>query len=192
MIRICKISLVTSGLYLLLVATPALANDDYYRGGDRLDLLLELTVDFLLHAKQRPIILADHRPRRRDHHLEYRQDYREPSRHDQNFAHAHRNDYGFRSHTSQPIRGGSSRRTRVIENPYSDRLVTGITLTGIDNDYIHVKDVIAYPARQYLSPLAYTLSRFHPPRFINTGHYIDYISVQAKRKEYFTVTFHYD
>lgn len=103
-----------------------------------------------------------------------------------------RADVNFFSFTSQPLRGGSSRRTRVIENPYSDRLVTGITLTGVDNRPVHIRDVVAYPGRQLLSPLAYSLSQFSPPRFINTYNYIDYISVAAKRKEYFTVTFHYD
>ncbi|MFK7863590.1 MAG: hypothetical protein AB8B95_05105 [Pseudohongiellaceae bacterium] len=103
-----------------------------------------------------------------------------------------RREASFFSYTSPPLRGGSSRRTRIIENPYSDRLVTGITLTGIDNDPVHIRDVVAYPGRQRLSPLRYSLSQYSPPRFINTYDYIDYISVAAKRKEYFTVTFHYD
>lgn len=100
----------------------------------------------------------------------------------------HMGDY----YTSPPLRGGSSRRTRVIENPYSNRLVTGITLTGIDDHPVHIKDVVAYPGRWFVSPLAYTLSIYQPPRTINTRAHIDYISVAAKRKEYFTVTFHYD
>ncbi|MFT4888010.1 MAG: hypothetical protein ACJAY7_000951 [Pseudohongiellaceae bacterium] len=96
------------------------------------------------------------------------------------------------SYTSPPLRGGSSRRTRLIENPYADRLVTGITLTGVDSQQVHIEDVVAYPGRYLLSPLAYSLSQYERPRFINTQNYIDYISVAAKRKEYFTVTFHYD
>ncbi|PCJ25894.1 MAG: hypothetical protein COA96_06505 [SAR86 cluster bacterium] len=103
-----------------------------------------------------------------------------------------RRDFSMHSFTSQPLRGGSSRRTRIIENPYSNRMVTGITLTGIDNEVVHIKNVIAYPERQLVSPLGYSLSAHHRERFINTRAYIDYISVQAKRKEYFTVTFHYN
>lgn len=103
-----------------------------------------------------------------------------------------RRDASFFSYTSPPLRGGSSRRTRIIENPYSDRLVTGITLTGVDSREVHIRDVVAYPGRQLVSPLAYSLSQYSRPRFINTYNYIDYISVAAKRKEYFTVTFHYD
>ena len=70
--------------------------------------------------------------------------------------------------------------------------MTGITLTGIDNDIVNIKDVVSYPGRYFLSPLDYTLSQYLPERYINTGHHIDYISVAAKRKEYFTVTFHYE
>lgn len=103
-----------------------------------------------------------------------------------------RPEYRSFSYTSPPLRGGSSRRTRIIENPYADRLVTGITLTGVDNHQVHIKDVVAYPGRYLLSPLGYSLSQYERPRFINTQNYIDYISVAAKRKEYFTVTFHYD
>lgn len=103
-----------------------------------------------------------------------------------------RQEYRSFSYTSPPLRGGSSRRTRIIENPYADRLVTGITLTGVDNRQVHIKDVVAYPGRYLLSPLAYSLSQYDRPRFINTQNYIDYVSVAAKRKEYFTVTFHYD
>ncbi|MFT6093521.1 MAG: hypothetical protein ACJA2Q_001421 [Pseudohongiellaceae bacterium] len=103
-----------------------------------------------------------------------------------------RQEYGSFSYTSPPLRGGSSRRTRIIENPYADRLVTGITLTGLDRQQVHIKDVVAYPDRYLLSPLNYSLSQYDRPRFINTQNYIDYISVAAKRKEHFTVTFHYD
>ena len=95
------------------------------------------------------------------------------------------------SFTTQPVRGGSSRRTRIIENPFPDRRVVGVTLTGIDNDVVHVEDVVAYPQRRRISHRGYTLSLYHPERHINTRGFMDYISVKAKRKEYFTVTFHY-
>ena len=135
--------------------------------------------------------------RRRDRYSAYHGDNKRHRRSDfqgSRFSppNARSRDYGFHSYTSPPLRGGSSRRTRIIENPYSHRLVTGITLTGIDDGIVHLKDVVAYPGRYHVSPLAYTLSAFHPSRFISTGGFIDYISVAAKRKEYFTVTFHYD
>ncbi len=106
--------------------------------------------------------------------------------------HSGRHGYGESSYTSEPIRGGSSRRTRVIDNPYPNRPVTGLTFTGIEHEAVHVKDVISYPRKRLISPRGYSLSLHHPSRFIRTRGYIDYISVQAKRKEYFTVTFHYD
>ena len=136
-----------------------------------------------------PVAIADDYSRR---HHDRHSDYRYATQYNRGLRQDRHHERGFGSFTSHPIRGGSSRRTRIIENPYSNRLVTGITLTGLDNDIVHIKDIIAYPARQFLSPLGYTLSIHHPQRFINTGHYIDYISVKAKRKEYFTVTFHYD
>lgn len=107
-------------------------------------------------------------------------------------AHRNRREYNSFSYTSQPLRGGSSRRTRIIENPYAGRFVTGSTLTGINTNQVHIKDVVAYPGRFLLSPLAYSLSQYDRPRFINTQTYIDCISVAAKWKEFFTVTFHYD
>lgn len=119
-------------------------------------------------------------------------DYRSSDYRSRDNRRENRQEYRSFSYTSPPLRGGSSRRTRIIENPYADRLVTGITLTGVDNRQVHIKDVAAYPGRYLLSPLAYSLSQYERPRFINTQNYIDYISVAAKRKEYFTVTFHYD
>jgi hypothetical protein len=103
-----------------------------------------------------------------------------------------RREYRSFSYTSPPLRGGSSRRTRIIENPYADRLVTGITLTGVDSHQVHIKDIVAYPGRYLISPFGYSLSQYDRPRFISTASYINHISVAAKRKEYFTVTFHYD
>lgn len=192
--------------------TPVAMADHSLFGDDGIDLLLGLTANYLL-EDQIQVASDDRRSRRQGYHQNSRdssrrynrnnerRDYRNNNRRnpgyyergfDRNAGRPNRRDYAFRSYTSEPIRGGSSRRTRIIGNPYSDRLVTGITLTGIDNDIVHIEDVVAYPGRQFLSPLGYTLSAYTPPRFINTGHYIDYISVAAKRREYFTVTFHYD
>ncbi len=103
------------------------------------------------------------------------------------------NRHGFAaSFTSAPIRGGSSRRTRIIENPYPGRPISGISFTGIDHDAVHINDVITYPRKRLISHRGYSLSLYHPSPFIGTRGYVDYISVKAKRKEYFTVTFHYD
>jgi len=172
---------------------------------DDFQLLLGITAGYLANDHSFQVIDANF-PRRRDRHSGYHEENHNryysgnhysnrnySNRHyDRGFRPGPRDIYGPASFTSEPIRGGSSRRTRVIANPYSNRVVTGITLTGIDNNYVHIKDVVGYPGRHLLSPLGYTLSAYEPPRFINTGHYIDYISVAAKRREYFTVTFHYD
>lgn len=101
--------------------------------------------------------------------------------------------HGFgASYTSEPIRGGSSRRTRIIENPYPGRAITGISFTGIDHDPVHINDVITYPRKRLISRRGYSLSLNHPSPFLGARGYVDYISVKAKRKEYFTVTFHYE
>ncbi len=185
MIRFSSLVLLVSSLCLISFA-PAAAADD-----DGIGFLLNLSADYLIYNNQLEHVRDDRR-RRRGYHVRSYDNYNDSRRHGRNFGFSDRADYGYRSYTSQPMRGGSSRRTRIIENPYSDRIVTGITLTGIDNDFVHIKDVVSYPGRYFLSPLRYTLSRYLPARYINTGHYIDYISVAAKRKEYFTVTFHYE
>ncbi|MEX0963566.1 MAG: hypothetical protein WDZ52_05930 [Pseudohongiellaceae bacterium] len=95
------------------------------------------------------------------------------------------------SFTSAPIRGGSSRRTRIIENPYPNRPINGISFSGIDHHAVHINDVITYPRKRLISHQSYSLSLHHPKRLLSTRGYVDYISVKAKRKEYFTVTFYY-
>lgn len=195
-----------STLACLLFSLPSSADGLF--GNDSLDLLLGIGASYLATDHSARVYAADY-PRRGDRSrnqnsgYHYRESDRYYSgrrhsidnfserRYERGFRPDPRVSYGPASFTSEPIRGGSSRRTRVIANPYSDRVVTGITLTGIDNSYVHIKDVVSYPGRHLLSPLGYTLSVYEPPRFINTGHYIDYISVAAKRREYFTVTFHY-
>ncbi len=103
------------------------------------------------------------------------------------------NRHGFGpSYTSEPIRGGSSRRTRIIENPYPGRAITGISFTGIDHDVVHINDVITYPRKRKISHHGYSLSLYHPSPLLSARGYVDFISVKAKRREYFTVTFHYD
>ena len=106
--------------------------------------------------------------------------------------HSNRDGYGGASYTSEPIRGGSSRRTRIVENPYPNRAVTGISFTGIERNAVHINDVITYPRKRLISRSGYSLSLYHPSQFLNTRGYVDYISVKAKRREHFTVTFHYD
>ena len=195
-----KTLLLSFSLLLAIGSAPTRA-DDSFGGVNAANLLLTLTAAYLIQDqlhdgfRQERVLVAQRDRRLRRHSRDHRRDYnrsriRHPGaqhRRTANNRHAH-----TRSYTSQPVRGGSSRRTRIIENPYSNRLVTGITLTGIDNDFVHLEDVIAYPARRQINHRDFTLSSYHPPQFINTRGHIDYISVQAKRKEYFTVTFHYD
>lgn len=183
-------------LCLSMIATPAsYADRDGYSAG--VEFLINISSQYLdLNGRQHAGHRNTHTESSRDDHQQYRRNDDRGNSHtaaySRNFGGEARRHFGFASYTSPPFRGGSSRRTRVIENPYSNRIVTGITLTGIDNHAVHIEDVISYPGRYLLSPLGYSLSQYHPPRYINTGHFIDYISVQAKRKEYFTVTFHYD
>jgi len=155
---------------------------------DELDFLFNLGAQYLLHEQDLQLAQYDRRSRR--HGAE--NGYRESRRNRNGFARSDRRDNGSHSYTSEPIRGGSSRRTRIVDNPYSNRIVTGITLTGIDNDIVHIKDVISYPHRRKISRRGISLSAYHPSRYTDTRSYVDYISIQAKRKEYFTVTFHYD
>ena len=97
------------------------------------------------------------------------------------------------AYTSEPVRGSRERRTRVIRNPFPHRYVTGITLTGLDDDYVHVRDLIAYPYKRPLSHQGFSLSNHHPEQYIPVqGYLLDYISIAAKKKNYFTATFHYD
>ena len=182
--NLAKTMLLSSGALLsVFLAKPAQADDE-------ISLLLDLAAQYL-QAEQAQLLLAQDRPPRR---RPRRHDFRDTVREHKLYRPARpaRRDYAHHSYTSPPLRGGSSRRTRIIQNPYSNRMVTGITLTGIDDDIVLIKDVVTYPGRHHLSPLGYTLSGHLPPHHINTWQYVDYISVAAKRKEYFTVTFHYD
>ncbi len=63
---------------------------------------------------------------------------------------------------------------------------------GIDHEAVHINDVITYPRKRVISRRGYSLSLYHPSAFLATRGYVDYISVKAKRREYFTVTFHYE
>lgn len=194
---VMRVLLGFSAAGLMLYSVPGSANGLF--GDDGLELILGITAGYILNNHSARVYEADY-PHRRDRRRGYHSASRDRSyyrnynsrRFDRGFSPGPRNDFGPASFTSEPIRGGSSRRTRIIANPFSDRIVTGITLTGIDNGCVHIKDVVSYPGRYLVSPLGYTLSAYQPLSYINTGHYIDYISVAAKRREYFTVTFHYD
>ncbi len=196
-----------AGLLVMVNPTTAQA-DGYYSDTDGLSMILNVASAYLIEdSRQRNI--EDRRDRRHDARS-YKQRYDDRGFNNRNpnsrrgFNAGRSNDLranhrtagrgafnGRNSFTSQPVRGGDSRRTRIIENPFPNRRVTGVTLTGIDNDVVHIEDVVAYPRRQIISHRGYSLSIYHPERHINTRGFIDYISVQAKRKEYFTVTFHY-
>lgn len=176
-------TLVSLATTVLLASSAAYADDDRRRN-DAEDLLLNVVTDVALHATL-------DRPQRSRHGREVDRGHDNSAR-DFGGRHSSRDGYGGASFTSEPIRGGSSRRTRIIENPYPNRPVSGISFTGIDHDAVHINDVITYPRKRLISHTGYSLSLYHPSRFLNTRGYVDYISVKAKRKEYFTVTFHYE
>lgn len=187
MFGFAKTTMISCSLILAFSSVSVKADVEF----DGIGLLLNIAAQTILQDNYRQLAQDDRRSRRsRDYRRSADSQFvrgynRAPPRSD-------RREHGMHSYTSPPVRGGSSRRTRIIENPYGNRIVTGITLTGVDNDIVHIKDVISYPRRQLISPFSYSLSAYRPSSYINTGDYIDYISVQAKRKEYFTVTFHYD
>lgn len=168
----------------LILGSSAAYGDHSRRNIDAEDLLLNIVADNLLHA-------ALDRPQRSRHGRRYSHEAGNSAR-DFGGRHSNRIGYGGASFTSEPIRGGSSRRTRIIANPYPNRPLTGVSLTGIDHDAVHINDVITYPRKRLISHTGYSLSLYHPSRFLNARGYVDYISVKAKRKEYFTVTFHYE
>ena len=180
LIRTTLLSLATAAI---LGSSAAYAGHGH-RSNDTGDLLLNVVADAVLHATL-------DRPQRSRHGREYRHD-RDNSTRGFRGRHSGRDDYSRASFTSEPVRGGSSRRTRIIANPYPNRPLTGISFAGIDHDAVHINDVITYPRKRLISHTGYSLSLYHPSRFLNARGYVDYISVKAKRKEYFTVTFHYE
>lgn len=183
MTKLIRTTLVALATAAILGSSAAHA-DQGRRDNDTGYQLLNVVADAVLHA-------ALDQPQRPRHGREYRHDRNNSAR---GFAgrHSNRDGYGGASFTSEPIRGGSSRRTRIIENPYPNRPITGVSFTGIDHDVVHINDVITYPRKRLISHTGDSLSLYHPSRFLNTRGYVDYISVKAKRKEYFTVTFHYE
>jgi len=168
-----------------LAITAILGSSAVYADHGRRNIDAE---DFLLNAA---LSVALDRPQRSLHGREYRHERDDSARNDRG-RHANREGYDGASFTSEAIRGGKSRRTRIIENPYPNRPVIGVSFTGIDHNAVHINDVITYPRKRLISRAGYSLSLYHPSRFLNTRGYVDYISVKAKRKEYFTVTFHYE
>lgn len=182
---------------LILIMCSGSVNAD--NNGNELNELLDIALTYFLDQSinQSTSYVASNeldRPQRgrsySSHNSRYRDSYRNRDSYNK---HSNRRGYGEESYTSKPIRGGgSSRRTRVVYNPYPNRSVSGITFSGMDHDIVHIKNVIAYPRKKLISHRGYSLSLNHPDRFLTTRDYIDYISIQAKRREYFTVTFHYD
>lgn len=186
MTNLLKTTLVIIGAITALVSSASYA-DQNRRAGDTENLFLSIASALLVSEADSYASLD--RPQHSRHSREHRpnvplRDF--PAR---NF---HSDGYHSGSFTSEPVRGGSSRRTRIITNPYPSRPVTGVSFTGIEHDAVHINDVITYPRKRLISHRGYSLSLYHPSQFLNTRGYVDYISVKAKRKEYFTVTFHYD
>lgn len=183
MTNLLRTTLASLAIAVILGSSAAYA-DHGRRGNDTENLSVNIVADAVLHATL-------DRPQRPRHGRKYRHD-RDNSARGFDGRHFNRDGYGGASFTSEPIRGGSSRRTRIIENPYPNRPLTGVSFTGIDHDAVHINDVITYPRKRLISHTGYSLSLYHPSQFLNTRGYVDYISVKAKRKEYFTVTFHYE
>ena len=177
-------------LTTILILGSSAAYAGHARGSNALEsLLLNVAPTFLVsEAVQHAAHYSPQRSRnRREYHGR-----RDNSARGSNDRRSNWDSYDRMSFTSEPIRGGSSRRTRIIENPYPNRPVTGISFTGIERDAVHINDVITYPRKRLISHTGYSLSLYHPSQFLTTRGYVDYISVKAKRREYFTVTFHYD
>ena len=173
----------------LILGSSAAYADHGPRNNDVEDLLLNVASAFLVtQTTQHATLVRNQRSR---HSHKYRRDRDNLAR---GFSgrNSNRDGYSQASFTSDPVRGGNSRRTRIIENPYPNRPVTGVSFTGIDHDAAYINDVITYPRKRLISYTGYSLSLQHPSQFFNTRGYVDYISVKAKRKEYFTVTFHYE
>jgi hypothetical protein len=186
--KLTGISFFSMAMVVVLGSSAAYA-DHGRRDLDSSDLLLGIASSYLASE------VLGHTVSDRPHRSRYDRGYRpEHSNSARGYARGHsdRDRYRGASYTSEPIRGGSSRRTRIIENPYPNRPVSGISFAGIEHDAVHINDVITYPRKRVISRGGYSLSLYHPSRFLNTRGYVDYISVKAKRKEYFTVTFHYD
>ena len=167
---------------ITLLASNAATADHERRESDGVDLLLGIASSILLSDE------TQQRDFSRSHHVEHGRTKYQRAFHR---GGGYRNEFAS-SFTSEPIRGGSSRRTRIIENPFPGRPITGISFTGIERNEVHINDVITYPRKRLISHRGYSLSHYHPSPFLSTRGYVDYISVKAKRKEYFTVTFHYE
>ena len=181
-----RTTLLSLSAFLIIGSGTAYADHDN-RNLDASDLLIGIATSYLASDTARDFAEDRTVSSRRDRG--YSHDSRNSSR---SFGTRHDNGYGRNSITSEPIRGGSSRRTRIVTNPYPNRALSGISFTGIDRGTAHINDVITYPHKRLISRRGYSLSIFEPSRFLSTRGYVDYISVKAKRKEYFTVTFHYE
>ena len=181
-----RTTLIPLAATLILGSTAAYAD----HGNNNVeDLQLNVASTFLAtEAVQHAVLDRDQRSR---YGHDYLHDRNNPAR-NLDGRHSNRGSYGGASFTSEPIRGGSSRRTRIIENPYPNRPLSGVSFIDIEHDVVHINDVITYPRKRLISHTGYSLSLYHPSRFLNSRGYVDYISIKAKRKEYFTVTFHYE
>ncbi|PCH59243.1 MAG: hypothetical protein COC19_07355 [SAR86 cluster bacterium] len=187
----------TSAFIIILFSSTAVADNSTERLINNIGQILHIAYE-VQNQTHRPVNRTVVTPHRK---VETSRGYRGDARGEQRANHAGYDNFNRRqqghgghrefTYTSEAIRGGSSRRTRIIENPYPHRVVTGITLNGISNREVHVRDVIAYPGRNRISHTGYSLSNFDSQAYLHVNQVIDHISVKAKRKQYFTVTFHY-
>ena len=96
----------------LIIGSSATYADHGYRNNDVEFLLLNVASAFLVtEAAQYTIIYREQRSR---HGSGYRRD-RDNSAHSFGDRHSNRDCYSGASFTSEPVRGGSSRRTRTVE-----------------------------------------------------------------------------
>ena len=168
----------------LIIGSGKAYADNGYRNFDASDLLIGIATGYLVLDTARDF--SEDRIIRSRHDRGYYHDSRNSSR---IFDNGHDNSYSRKSVTSEPIRGGSSRRTRLVTNPYPNRALRGISFTGIDRGAFHINDIITYPSKRLISRRGYSLSLFEPSQFLNTRGYVDYIALRQNERNILPLPF---
>ena len=127
--------------FLIIASGTAYADHDN-RNLDASYLLIGIATSYLASDAARNVSEDRTVSSRRDR--VYSHDSRNSSR---SFGNIHDNGYSAKSVTSEPIRAESSRRTRIVTNPYPNRALSGISFTGIDRGTVYINDVITYPRK---------------------------------------------
>ena len=168
----------------LIIGSGTADADHGNRNLDASDLLFGIATGYLASNTARDV--AEDRAIRSRRDRGYNHDSRNSSR---SFGNRHDNGYSAKSVTSEPIRGGSSRRTRIVSNPYPNRALRGISFTGIDRGAFHINDIITYPSKRLISRRGYSLSLFEPSQFLNTRGYVDYIALRQNERNILPLPF---